>query len=112
MAVSRVRGDVSRRLHEWGLEEQSFVMELVLSELLTNAIRYGAPPVRVRLLLGRTVVCEVSDGSNTSPRLRRAATTDEGGRGLFLVSQFADRWAPATWRAARSSGGADTGRRP
>ncbi|WP_229859929.1 ATP-binding protein, partial [Streptomyces anandii] len=50
------------------------------------------PPVRVRLLLGRTVVCEVSDGSNTSPRLRRAATTDEGGRGLFLVSQFADRW--------------------
>ncbi|MFF9410683.1 SpoIIE family protein phosphatase [Streptomyces anandii] len=92
MAVSRVRGDVNRRLREWGLEEQSFAMELVLSELLTNAIRYGAPPVRVRLLLGRTVVCEVSDGSNTSPRLRRAATTDEGGRGLFLVSQFADRW--------------------
>ncbi|MFJ8085734.1 SpoIIE family protein phosphatase [Streptomyces sp. NPDC096205] len=92
MAVSRIRTEVSRRLDDWGLEESSFTTELILSELLTNAIRYGAPPVRVRLLLGRTLVLEVSDGSNTSPRLRRAATTDEGGRGLFLVSQFADRW--------------------
>jgi serine phosphatase RsbU (regulator of sigma subunit)/PAS domain-containing protein/anti-sigma regulatory factor (Ser/Thr protein kinase) len=92
MAVSQVRTEVSRRLDEWGLEESSFTTELILSELLTNAIRYGSPPVRVRLLLGRTLVLEVSDGSNTSPRLRRAATTDEGGRGLFLVSQFADRW--------------------
>ncbi|GAB2713653.1 SpoIIE family protein phosphatase [Streptomyces bullii] len=92
MAVSRVRTDVNHRLDGWGLQEVSFTTELILSELLTNAIRYGAPPVRVRMLLGRTLVCEVSDGSNTSPRLRRAATTDEGGRGLFLVSQFADRW--------------------
>ncbi|MER5296996.1 ATP-binding SpoIIE family protein phosphatase, partial [Streptomyces pharetrae] len=91
-AVSRVRTEVSRRLADWGLEKSSFTTELVLSELLTNAIRYGAPPVRVRMLLGSTLVLEVSDGSNTSPRLRRAATTDEGGRGLFLVSQFADRW--------------------
>ncbi|MEV8596342.1 SpoIIE family protein phosphatase [Streptomyces sp. NPDC052012] len=91
-AVSRVRAEVSRRLDDWGLEESSFTAELILSELLTNAIRYGAAPVRVRMLLGRTLVLEVSDGSNTSPRLRRAAATDEGGRGLYLVSQFADRW--------------------
>ncbi|WP_436845435.1 SpoIIE family protein phosphatase [Streptomyces cinerochromogenes] len=91
-AVPRVRREVSRRLADWGLEGTAFATELILSELLTNALRYGAPPVRVRLLLGRSLVCEVSDGSNTSPRLRRAATTDEGGRGLFLVSQFADIW--------------------
>ncbi|MEU0008731.1 SpoIIE family protein phosphatase [Streptomyces sp. NPDC006314] len=91
-AVSRTRSELGRRLTDWGLEEQAFTTELILSELLTNAIRYGAAPVRVRILLGRTLVCEVSDGSNTSPRLRRAATTDEGGRGLFLVSQFADSW--------------------
>nr|WP_236677665.1 SpoIIE family protein phosphatase [Streptomyces actinomycinicus] len=91
-AVPRVRNEVSRRLADWQLEEAAFATELILSELLTNALRYGAPPVRVRLLLGRTLVCEVSDGSSTSPRLRRAATTDEGGRGLFLVSQFADMW--------------------
>lgn len=91
-AVSPIRGEVGRRLADWGLEDQGFATELIISELLTNAVRYGAPPVRVRMLLGRTLVCEVSDGSNTSPRLRRAATTDEGGRGLFLVSQFADGW--------------------
>jgi anti-sigma regulatory factor (Ser/Thr protein kinase) len=91
-AVSRVRAEVNRQLDEWGLQDSAFATELVLSELLTNALRYGAPPVRVRLLLGRTLVCEVTDGSNTSPRLRLAATTDEGGRGLFLVSQFAERW--------------------
>ncbi|WP_432138202.1 MULTISPECIES: SpoIIE family protein phosphatase [unclassified Streptomyces] len=90
--VSRVRANVGRRLLEWGLQEVSFSTELILSELLTNAIRYGAPPVSVRMLLGRTLVCEVADGSNTSPRLRRAAITDEGGRGLFLVSQFAEGW--------------------
>jgi hypothetical protein len=38
------------------------------------------------------LICEVSDGSSTSPHLRRAATTDEGGRGLFLVAQYAERW--------------------
>ncbi|RSS03624.1 SpoIIE family protein phosphatase/ATP-binding protein [Streptomyces sp. WAC00469] len=91
-AVSRVRAEVNRRLEQWQLQDSLFAAELILSELLTNAIRYGAPPVRVRLLLGRTLVCEVSDGSNTSPRPRQATTTDEGGRGLFLVSQFAERW--------------------
>ncbi|MGW2562760.1 SpoIIE family protein phosphatase [Streptomyces sp. NPDC001514] len=90
--VSRVRNEATRRLADWGLEESSFVTELVLSELLTNALRYGTEPVRARLLHGRTLVCEVSDGSNTSPHLRRAATTDEGGRGLFLVAQFSQRW--------------------
>ncbi|KUN79128.1 histidine kinase [Streptomyces bungoensis] len=91
-AVSRVRAELGRRLDDWGLGDAAFSTELIVSELLTNAIRYGTPPVRVRILLGRTLVCEVSDGSSTSPRLRRAATTDEGGRGLFLVSQFAQRW--------------------
>ncbi|MBO1420375.1 ATP-binding protein, partial [Streptomyces sp. FH025] len=49
-------------------------------------------PIRVRLLRDRALICEVSDGSSTSPHLRYAATEDEGGRGLFLVAQFADRW--------------------
>ncbi|UUN25071.1 SpoIIE family protein phosphatase/ATP-binding protein [Streptomyces sp. FIT100] len=90
--VSRVRADAARKVSDWGLDGCSFTTELVLSELLTNALRYGTEPVQARLLYGRTLVCEVSDGSNTSPHLRRAATTDEGGRGLFLVAQFAQRW--------------------
>ncbi|MFE1947441.1 SpoIIE family protein phosphatase [Streptomyces massasporeus] len=91
-AVSGMREAVSQRLEAWGLSEFAFAMELILSELITNAIRYGAGPIHVRLIRDRTLICEVADGSSTSPHLRYAATTDEGGRGLFLVSQMAERW--------------------
>ncbi len=91
-AVAPVRSDCARTLGSWGLEDIGYATELILSELITNAIRYGSPPVRVRLLYDRCLICEVSDGSSTSPHMRRAATTDEGGRGLFLVGQFAERW--------------------
>jgi anti-sigma regulatory factor (Ser/Thr protein kinase) len=66
--------------------------ELVLSELITNAVRYGAPPVTVRLLRHHVLICEVCDASSTAPRVVQAAEFDEGGRGLFLVAQLADRW--------------------
>ncbi|MER8044391.1 SpoIIE family protein phosphatase [Streptomyces sp. NPDC094032] len=91
-AVSPVRNQAAARLAAWDLEEVGFTAELVLSELITNAIRYGKPPVRVRLVYDRALICEVSDGSSTSPHLRHATDTDEGGRGLFLVAQFAQRW--------------------
>ncbi|MFF4352959.1 SpoIIE family protein phosphatase [Streptomyces sp. NPDC001530] len=91
-AVGEVRASVTRRLAEWGLEEMEFTTELILSELVTNAIRYGSGPIGVRVLHDRSLICEVFDGSNTSPHLRYAATTDEGGRGLFLVAQLAERW--------------------
>ncbi|MGX1506573.1 UNVERIFIED_CONTAM: serine phosphatase RsbU (regulator of sigma subunit)/PAS domain-containing protein/anti-sigma regulatory factor (Ser/Thr protein kinase) [Streptomyces graminofaciens] len=91
-AVSLVRTACARRLEAWGLEDIGFATELILSELITNAIRYGAEPITVRLLRDRTLICEVSDGSSTSPHLRRARTTDEGGRGLFLVARYSERW--------------------
>ncbi|WP_256090187.1 SpoIIE family protein phosphatase [Actinacidiphila rubida] len=91
-AVAPIRAACGRQLEEWGLAEIGFTTELILSELITNAIRHGSPPIRVRLLRAGTLVCEVSDGSSTSPHLRWAATTDEGGRGIFLVSQLAHRW--------------------
>ncbi|KIF03031.1 histidine kinase [Streptomyces sp. RSD-27] len=91
-AVSRVRRAAAAQLEAWGLEELSFTVELILSELITNAIRYANEPIRVRLLDDRNLICEISDGSSTSPHLRYAATTDEGGRGLFLVAQYAERW--------------------
>ncbi|WP_307129071.1 SpoIIE family protein phosphatase/ATP-binding protein [Streptomyces sp. B1I3] len=91
-AVSRVRADVSRKLAEWDLFEEAFTTELILSELVTNSIRHATGPIRVRLIRERTLICEVSDRSSTSPHLRQAATTDEGGRGLFLVAQLAERW--------------------
>ncbi|GAB2868941.1 hypothetical protein GCM10027074_40730 [Streptomyces deserti] len=90
--VSRSRAAVTEQLGAWGLEELAFTTELVASELVTNAIRHATGPVQLRLLRDRTLICEVSDGSSTSPRLRRARTEDEGGRGLFLVAQLTDRW--------------------
>ncbi|MFE9442183.1 SpoIIE family protein phosphatase [Streptomyces sp. NPDC006602] len=90
--VSGVRADVTRRLTDWGLDEAVFSAELLLSELVTNAIRHASGPVRVRVIHGRTLIFEVSDTSSTAPRLRHAASTDEGGRGLFLVAQFAQAW--------------------
>ncbi|MER6011915.1 SpoIIE family protein phosphatase [Streptomyces bluensis] len=91
-AVGEVRASVSRQLSAWGLQELEFTTELILSELVTNAIRYGSGPIRVRLLYDRTLICEVSDTSSTSPHLRYAAATDEGGRGLFLIAQLTERW--------------------
>jgi GAF domain-containing protein/anti-sigma regulatory factor (Ser/Thr protein kinase) len=91
-AVAGVRAWSTAVLEQWGLDELSFATELCLSELVTNAIRYGTEPVSVRLLRDRTLILEVSDGSNTSPHLTYAASTDEGGRGLFMVAQFAQRW--------------------
>ncbi|MFF5982615.1 SpoIIE family protein phosphatase [Streptomyces olindensis] len=90
--VGEVRASAMRRLADWGLDETAFAAELILSELITNAMRHGAGPIRVRLLYGRTLICEVSDASNTAPHLRRAASTDEGGRGLFLVAQLSQSW--------------------
>ncbi|MGW7687402.1 SpoIIE family protein phosphatase [Streptomyces asiaticus] len=90
--VAEVRAAVARKLAEWDLGDVAFTTELILSELITNAIRYATGPIRVRLLCDRSLICEVFDTSSTSPHLRYAGTTDEGGRGLFLVSQFADRW--------------------
>ncbi|MGW7543687.1 SpoIIE family protein phosphatase [Streptomyces sp. NPDC054770] len=91
-AVSDAREATRRQLGAWGLEDMAVTAELVVSELVTNAIRYGQPPVGLRLIRHDVLVYEVTDSSSTQPRLRRARTTDEGGRGLFLVAQLTTRW--------------------
>ncbi|MDT6987047.1 SpoIIE family protein phosphatase [Streptomyces lusitanus] len=91
--VATARSLVQRQLAVWGLEETGFVTELVVSELVTNAIRYAQGPIRLRVIRDHeTLICEVSDASTTAPHLRYARTGDEGGRGLFLVAQLTQRW--------------------
>jgi anti-sigma regulatory factor (Ser/Thr protein kinase) len=91
--VAPIRKQVLDQLDAWGLSEAAFTAELVVSELVTNAIRYGAPPIRLRLIHDAAIlICEVSDTSHTAPHLRRAKTFDEGGRGLLLVAQLTQRW--------------------
>ncbi|WP_128430459.1 SpoIIE family protein phosphatase [Streptomyces cyaneus] len=91
-AVADARKTAARQLSEWGLEDFAFTTELVVSELVTNAIRYATGPIRLRLIRERALICEVFDGGATAPHLRHPRTTDEGGRGLLLVSQFTQRW--------------------
>ncbi|MFJ3928370.1 amino acid permease [Streptomyces sp. NPDC090022] len=86
------RDAVTGQLEAWGLEELAFVTELIVSELVTNAIRYTDGPVRIRLIRDENLICEVSDTGHTSPHLRHAATDEEGGRGLFIIAQMTDRW--------------------
>ncbi|MEY9949830.1 SpoIIE family protein phosphatase [Kitasatospora sp. GAS1066B] len=93
--VREARTLTARQLAEWDLADRvdlAFTTELVVSELVTNAIRYGKPPIRLTLIRDRTLVCEVTDGSSTSPHIRRALETDEGGRGLYMIAQFTQLW--------------------
>lgn len=90
--VAQARDAATEQLAAWGLEELSFSHALIVSELVTNAVRHAGGPIRVRLIRDRLLITEVSDPSNTQPRLRRAHSTDEGGRGLFLVAQLSLRW--------------------
>ncbi|MEU4928676.1 SpoIIE family protein phosphatase [Streptomyces yokosukanensis] len=91
-AVHDARDNTARQLAAWGLQDIAFTTELIVSELITNAITHAGGPISLRLIHERCLICEVSDASNTSPHLRRARNTDEGGRGLFLVAQIAQRW--------------------
>jgi hypothetical protein len=90
--VAHARMLVTGQLEAWGMAAASFTTTLVASELVTNAIRYGAPPIQLRLIRDTTLICEVSDASGTAPHLRRARGFDEGGRGLLLVAQLTQRW--------------------
>ncbi|MCH0572043.1 SpoIIE family protein phosphatase [Streptomyces sp. MUM 136J] len=91
-AVAGARVYTSETLAAWELEELTFGTELIISELVTNAIRYGEGPIHLRLILQSTLTCEVFDAAGTAPHLRRARSLDEGGRGLMLVARLSDRW--------------------
>ncbi|MFE2922880.1 SpoIIE family protein phosphatase [Streptomyces goshikiensis] len=91
--VATARGLVRDRLADWGVErETAHDTELIVSELVTNAVRYGSPPLELRVINDRALTCEVRDGSASTPRLRHASVADEGGRGLFIVAQLAQAW--------------------
>ena len=92
LAAGQARELVRAQLAVWDLDELTTTTELLVSELVGNVIRHAGGPVHLRLLRGRTLVCEVSDGSLTTPRIRHASDTDEGGRGLQLVAALSHRW--------------------
>ncbi|MFE5488958.1 SpoIIE family protein phosphatase [Streptomyces virginiae] len=92
-AAAAARHHVRRQLATWNVhEETAYDTELIASELVTNAVRYGTPPLELRLINDRTLTCEVRDTSAAAPHLRHASTADEGGRGLFIAGQLAQAW--------------------
>ncbi|MFI5825430.1 ATP-binding protein [Streptomyces rishiriensis] len=91
-AARQARGLAREQLAAWGLEDLSMTTELLVSELMGNVVRHAKGPVQLRMLRSRTLILEVSDGSLTTPRIRRASFTDEGGRGLQLVAALSQRW--------------------
>ncbi|MET4641363.1 SpoIIE family protein phosphatase [Streptomyces sp. NBC_01550] len=91
-AVRIARQAAVHQLSEWGLEYLVGTVELIVSELVTNAIRYGGGPIRLRLIQHQVLTCEVSDSNTSHPRPRHPHSIDENGRGLFLVAQLSRRW--------------------
>ncbi|MFD3994035.1 SpoIIE family protein phosphatase [Streptomyces sp. NPDC058583] len=91
-SVGRARELARTQLKAWDLEPLVDTVELLVSELVTNALRYGEGEIRLRLLRDRTLVCEVWDAGLVQPRRRRAKDTDEGGRGLQLVGLLSSSW--------------------
>ncbi|MEU0113197.1 ATP-binding SpoIIE family protein phosphatase [Streptomyces bobili] len=91
-APGRARRLARRALARWGMEDMTDSVELLVSEVVTNAVRYATRPVSLRLLRTDVLRCEVGDDVPQLPRLRQARATDEGGRGLYLVNRLARRW--------------------
>ncbi|MFJ9582513.1 SpoIIE family protein phosphatase [Streptomyces acidicola] len=91
-AAGLARRHVREQLSDWGLDELTPTTELLASELVGNVVRHAKGPMRLRLLHDTRLICEVFDGSLTMPRIRHATETDEGGRGLQLITALSQRW--------------------
>lgn len=91
-AAGQARKYVREQLDAWGLDDLVLTTELLVSELVGNIVRHARGPIHLRLLRSRSLICEVYDGSLTTPRIRHASHTDEGGRGLQLVAALSRRW--------------------
>ncbi|WP_405009362.1 SpoIIE family protein phosphatase [Kitasatospora sp. NBC_01539] len=91
--ASQARRFARSTLQAWGLAVHADFTELMVSELVTNALLHADAPRRLRLYRDdRTLTVEVADAGGHSPRLRSSAEQDEGGRGMHLVSELAHRW--------------------
>jgi anti-sigma regulatory factor (Ser/Thr protein kinase) len=92
-SAAEARRVTARQLEAWGLDELVPSTQLLVSELVTNAVRYSDGEIELRLIVREnTLACEVTDSGSAAPTLRRAQDDDEGGRGLFLVAQFTLDW--------------------
>ncbi|MCM3887593.1 ATP-binding protein [Frankia sp. R82] len=94
-AAGRARRLVSELLAAWNRAETIEVAQLLVSEVVTNAVRFvgdrGALSLSVTLSIDRIRIA-VDDGSSLHPDLRAVADDDESGRGMHLVAALALQW--------------------
>ncbi|MFD8750860.1 SpoIIE family protein phosphatase [Kitasatospora sp. NPDC059577] len=90
--VAHSRRFTRETLEAWGLGALVDWAELLTSELITNALVHAGSPTQLRLFCNRVLTVEVADRETETPRIRRARTEDEGGRGIHLVNELAHRW--------------------
>jgi serine phosphatase RsbU (regulator of sigma subunit)/anti-sigma regulatory factor (Ser/Thr protein kinase) len=103
LQVARARAVVREQLHDWGLPKLAYTAELMVSELVTNALRHShARPVTLRLVRGDTLLCEVDDDDHELPTLLSAGPGDELGRGLRVVSTLAREWGTSRTGSGKS----------
>ncbi|MFE7170550.1 SpoIIE family protein phosphatase [Streptomyces sp. NPDC057616] len=101
--VGRARAVVREQLYDWGLDRLVQPAELMVSELVTNAVRHShSRSVDLRLIRGDTLLCEVDDDDHDLPTLRSAGPSDEFGRGLRVVSTLAREWGTSRTKAGKT----------
>ncbi|MFG2265876.1 ATP-binding protein [Streptomyces sp. NPDC048720] len=89
-AAPMARDTVRHQMERWHIDDETaYTTELLVSELVGNAVRAGEPPLSLRLRLDRMLTCEVTDAAMSAPHVRHARTVDETGRGLFIVTSLA-----------------------
>ncbi|CAM5387481.1 non-specific serine/threonine protein kinase OS=Streptomyces tendae OX=1932 GN=GUR47_15350 PE=3 SV=1 [Streptomyces tendae] len=106
-AVRIARSLVRRTLGEWRLDSVGDIAALLVSELVTNALRHATGPIGVRVVRGPAgaagvLLVEVSDPLPDPPRERAARPDDEDGRGLQLVASAARRWGTRPGEAGKT----------
>jgi anti-sigma regulatory factor (Ser/Thr protein kinase) len=101
--LSRARAVVREQLRDWGLGQAAYSAELMVSELVTNAVRHShSRPVELRLVRGDTLLCEVDDDDHDLPTLLNAGPADEAGRGLRVVTTLARAWGTSRTSAGKT----------
>ncbi|MFE9817099.1 SpoIIE family protein phosphatase [Streptomyces sp. NPDC005773] len=95
--VARARRLVRGRLLDWDLPDAVEAAELMVSEIVTNAVKYGRTHhIGLRLVRTGALLCEVTDDEPAPATLLDATADDESGRGLVLVSSLAREWGTST----------------
>ncbi|MGW0761637.1 SpoIIE family protein phosphatase [Streptomyces sp. NPDC002814] len=103
LEVGRARAAVREQLHDWGLAKLADGAELMVSELVTNAVRHShSRPIELRLVRGDTLLCEVDDDDHDLPTLLSTGPGDEFGRGLRVVSTLAREWGTSRTKAGKT----------